>query len=137
MNFHVLNHYCGLFFRCVSLYFCQFLRLVVISCFKDHVADKLDTTIFPYVKDGPSKAPTPMSLRSPPPQTTSLRSQKPSWHRAAKPGTSVVNNRERLLVFIAGGMTYSEIREAYQLSTSLNKDIFIGNAIESTMAKRL
>jgi len=32
-----------------------------------------------------------------------------------------------LIVFVAGGMTYSEIREAYQLSTSLDKDIFIGS----------
>jgi len=30
-------------------------------------------------------------------------------------------------VFVAGGVTYSEVREAYQLSSSLNKDIHIGS----------
>jgi syntaxin-binding protein 1 len=60
-------------------------------------------------------------------QATSLRSQKPSWHKAARPGASAMDStRQRLLVFVAGGMTYSEIREAYQLSSSLNRDIYIG-----------
>jgi syntaxin-binding protein 1 len=58
--------------------------------------------------------------------TTSLRSAKPSWHRAARAGGPAVENRQRLLVFVAGGMTYSEMREAYSLSSQLGKDIFIG-----------
>ncbi|KAJ7117604.1 Sec1-like snare protein [Mycena epipterygia] len=93
---------------------------------EEHVADKLDKVMFPYVKDAPTAAAPAASLRSAPVQTTSLRSQKPSWHKAARPG-GVSDTRQRLLVFVAGGMTYSEIREAYQLSTSLNKDIYIGS----------
>lgn len=79
--------------------------------------------MFPYVKDAPSHM--PLSPRSPPPQTTSLRSQKPAWHRAPKSAT-VLDNRQRLLIFVAGGVTYSEVREMYQLSASLQKDIYIG-----------
>ncbi|KAF9461225.1 Sec1-like snare protein [Collybia nuda] len=94
---------------------------------EDHAAGKLDNTLFPYVKEAPSTAPVAASLRSPPPQATSLRSQKPSWHRAAKPGTAASENRQRIIVFVAGGMTYSEVRETYQLSTTLSKDIFIGS----------
>jgi len=94
---------------------------------EDHVAGKLDSSLFPYTKEAPSAAALPAALKSPPPQATSLRSQKPSWHRAAKPGAAATEARERILVFIAGGMTYSEIRECYQLSTTLNKDIFIGS----------
>jgi syntaxin-binding protein 1 len=30
-------------------------------------------------------------------------------------------------VFVAGGATYSEVRDTYQLSSSLNKDIYIGS----------
>ena len=75
------------------------------------------------MKDAPTLM--PLSPRSPPPQTTSLRSQKPAWHRAPKTST-VLDNRQRLLVFVAGGVTYSEIRETYQLSNSLQKDIYIG-----------
>ena len=79
--------------------------------------------MFPYVKESPASMPPPQTLRAHSSQSTSLRSQKPAWHRAPKPA---VENRERLLVFVAGGMTYSEIREAYQLSNALNRDIFIG-----------
>ena len=78
------------------------------------------------MKDAPTAM--PLSPRSPPPQTTSLRSQKPAWHRAPKT-TTVLDNRQRLLVFVAGGVTYSEIRETYQLSNSLQKDIYIGELI--------
>ena len=79
------------------------------------------------MKDAPTLM--PLSPRSPPPQTTSLRSQKPAWHRAPKTAT-VLDNRQRLLVFVAGGVTYSEIRETYQLSNSLQKDIYIGELAE-------
>ncbi|KAJ7087363.1 Sec1-like snare protein [Mycena belliarum] len=89
---------------------------------EDHVAEKLDKALFPYVKDAPG--PPAASLRSAPVQTSSLRSQKPQWLSKTGRPTDV---RQRLLVFIAGGMTYSEIREAYQLSSSLNKDIYIGS----------
>lgn len=89
---------------------------------QDQIGDKLDATSFPYVKDAPMA--TPLSPRSPPPQTTSLRSQKPAWHRAPKATT--VENRQRILVFVAGGITYSEMREVYNLANSLHKDIFIG-----------
>lgn len=97
------------------------------SVIQDQVAGKLDKSLFPYVKDAPSTAPPPTSLRSPPPQAGSLRSQKPSWHRAPRQGTTPVDNRQRIFVFIAGGMTYSEIRECYQQSTS-SHEIFIGSS---------
>jgi syntaxin-binding protein 1 len=38
----------------------------------------------------------------------------------------VAETRQRLLLFVAGGMTYSEMREAYLLSNQLGKDIFVG-----------
>ena len=90
---------------------------------KDHVSGRLDATLFPYVKESPSSVPA--AARPVMQQTTSLRSQKPSWHRAAKPAAQT-DVRQRIIVFVAGGMTYSELREAYQLSTSLNKEILIG-----------
>ncbi|EGN96657.1 hypothetical protein SERLA73DRAFT_93200 [Serpula lacrymans var. lacrymans S7.3] len=97
---------------------------------QDHVANKLDPTLFPYVKDSPTAAPV-SSLRAASPQTTSLRSAKPSWHKAAR-SNAAIDNQQRILVFVAGGMTYSEIREAYQLSSSLAKDIYIGSSHVTT-----
>jgi syntaxin-binding protein 1 len=81
--------------------------------------------MFPFVKDAPSQANFQASLRSPPPQTSSLRSQKPAWHRAPQ-RSAISDNKQRVIVFFAGGVTYSEMREAYQLSTSLNRDVIIG-----------
>ena len=62
--------------------------------------------------------------------TTSLRSAKPSWHRTARTGGASSETRQRLLVFVAGGMTYSEMRETYLLSSQLGKDVFIGTATQ-------
>ncbi|KAL0953723.1 hypothetical protein HGRIS_004913 [Hohenbuehelia grisea] len=93
---------------------------------EDHFANKLDPTLFPYVKDSPSTAAPSPNIRAATPTTTSLRSQKPAWHKAARP-TTMSDTRQRMIVFVTGGMTYSEIREAYQLSTALNKDIYIGS----------
>ncbi|KIJ55031.1 hypothetical protein M422DRAFT_64178 [Sphaerobolus stellatus SS14] len=99
---------------------------------EDHVANKLDPTMFPYVKDAPTAAAstaTNLSLRSTAPQAaaSSLRSAKPSWHRAPSRNAGAEQIRQRIIVFIAGGMTYSEMRAIYQLSESLKKDIFIGS----------
>ncbi|KAL1762832.1 Sec1-like protein [Schizophyllum commune] len=102
----------------------RFKPLLKTMLEEENVANKLDQTMFPYVKESPASMPPPQTLRAHSSQSTSLRSQKPAWHRAPKPA---VENRERLLVFVAGGMTYSEIREAYQLSNALNRDIFIGS----------
>lgn len=93
--------------------------------FQEHVGNKLDPTLFPYVKDQPSLSAAPSLKATPSTGATSLRSAKPSWHRAARPGASQ-EAKQRLFVFVTGGMTYSEMREAYLLSKSLNKDIIIG-----------
>ena len=84
------------------------------------------------MKDAPVAAPVSSGMRSPPPvaPATSLRSAKPSWHRGPKAASAREEVRQRIIVFMAGGMTYSEMREAYLLSRSLNKDIIIG---ESTL----
>ena len=101
---------------------------------QDQVSGKLDPAAFPYVKDFPQSTPAASSARPTMTPTSSLRSAKPSWHRAARTGGPAVENRQRLLVFVAGGMTYSEMREAYLLSSQLGKDIFIG-AVAQLMLK--
>ncbi|KAL4061887.1 Sec1-like protein [Scleroderma citrinum] len=98
------------------------LRTVI----EDHVNNKLDQSVFPYVKDAPSSITSANSVHQALAPTTSLRSAKPSWHKAVR-SNAPVDVRQRVIVFVAGGMTYSEIREAYTLSSSLNKDIYIGS----------
>ncbi|KAI0339658.1 Sec1-like protein [Trametopsis cervina] len=92
---------------------------------EEHVNNRLDPTLFPYVKDAPTLTPAPSLKATHSTGSQSLRSQKPVWHRAARPGAQ--DNRQRLMIFVAGGMTYSEMRETYLLSNSLNKDIIIGS----------
>ncbi|KAF8261652.1 Sec1-like snare protein [Lactarius quietus] len=94
---------------------------------EDQVSGKLDPAAFPYVKDYPQATLAASSARPTPTPTTSLRSAKPSWHRAARTGAASTEARQRVLVFVAGGMTYSEMREAYLLSSQLGKDVIIGS----------
>ena len=107
----------------------------LLLCAQEHVANKLDPTLFPYVKDSPSaQGSGASSLRagaSPSPSPSpavSLRSQKPSWHKATRGAGTANDNRQRLLVFVAGGVTYSEMREAYLLSKSLGREVIIGES---------
>lgn len=77
------------------------------------------------------------------PQPSSLRSAKPTWHQKGRPGagtsasssTSLTGGqerrdgtRQRVIVFVAGGMTFSEVRSTYQVSERLAKDVYIGSS---------
>lgn len=101
---------------------------VVAMMLEDHSANKLDQNQFPFVRDIPPEMTA--SLRNGPPQPStnhgqSLRSARPTWHKA----TSARENdegRQRYIIFVAGGVTYSEIRQAYVLGKKLNKEIYIG-----------
>jgi syntaxin-binding protein 1 len=85
------------------------------------------------------------SMATPPrAQASSLRSAKPTWHQKGRQaggtggsgsGTGsfgsmggLDTSRQRIIVFVAGGMTYSEIRSAYQLSDRLGRDVYIGSS---------
>ncbi|KAG1907804.1 Sec1-like protein [Suillus fuscotomentosus] len=101
-------------------------RPLLRTVIEEHCTNKLDPTLFPYVKDSPIVLSPAASLKQTTPQTTSLRSAKPSWHKAVRPN-ALAESKQRVIVFVVGGMTYSEIRETYSLSTLLNKDIYIGS----------
>jgi syntaxin-binding protein 1 len=93
---------------------------------QDLVTAKLDTTVFPYVKESATAA-TPGAPKpggAPAAGPVSLRS-KPQWTKSGKP-TGPNETHQRVLVFVAGGMTYSEMRTAYESSRQLGKEVFIG-----------
>lgn len=52
----------------------------------------------------------------------SLRSAKPTWARTR---SSTTGPKQRIIVFMAGGATYSESRACYEVSGSLSKDVFL------------
>lgn len=125
---------------------------------EDHLAGRLDQSTYPYVRDAPPETPSGginsvvggasglvssvtkgssnsgTSLR---PQPSSLRSAKPTWHQKGRPGANngggssiggLDSSKQRIIVFVAGGLTYSEIRSAYEISEKLGKDMYIGSS---------
>ncbi|EHA55492.1 Sec1 family superfamily protein [Pyricularia oryzae 70-15] len=76
----------------------------------------LDQTVFPYVK--PPLDPNEDMVAG----QGSLRAAKPSWAGASRRTTE---NRQRILVFAAGGATHSETRACYEISAKYSKDVFM------------
>ena len=55
----------------------------------------------------------------------SLRSAKPTW---AQNRRSMHESKQRVVVFIAGGATYSESRACYEISRTSDKDVFLATS---------
>ncbi|EEB06649.1 SNARE binding protein Sec1 [Schizosaccharomyces japonicus yFS275] len=84
--------------------------------------DKLDEDLFPIIYT-PETGNGRLGRNGP----TTLRSSRPSWTRAR---TQVhTTQRDNCLVFIAGGLTYSEVRSCYELSDSFEKNVYIGSTM--------
>lgn len=79
----------------------------------------LDQTQFPYVK--PPLDPNEDAIIG----QGSLRAAKPSW---AGTGRRVPENRQRIIIFMAGGATFSESRVCYEVGNALNRDIFLATS---------
>jgi syntaxin-binding protein 1 len=77
----------------------------------------LDQTLFPYTRP-PLDNSEELAMQA----QTSLRSAKPTW---ARNRMSTVENRQRVVVFMAGGATFSEARSCYEVSEARNKDVFL------------
>lgn len=90
---------------------------------EDHVKGTLDPTVFPFVK-AELGGETGLGAQENSSQA-SLRSAKPTWQRKR---LSVVEPKQRVIVFFAGGATYSESRACYELSKASLRDIFLGSS---------
>lgn len=77
----------------------------------------LDPSIFPHVK--PPMDPNEDLLAA---QGGSLRAGRPNW---ASSGRRPAENRQRLIVFMAGGATYSESRVCYEVGNERSRDIVL------------
>ncbi|KAI9638768.1 Sec1-like protein [Dioszegia hungarica] len=118
-------------------------RPVVQMILEDSHYNRLDPTLFPYTKDAPesSSSSNPASMRSggrlapassatrgpAPGSSGSLRSARPTWHKAPSARAMNTEGKQRIIMFVAGGMTYSEMRLAYAVGQSLGKEIYIGS----------
>ena len=84
---------------------------------EDHCKNALDPNNFPYTK--PQLEPTDSAENAP---SASLRSAKPTW---AKGRSNANEPRQRIIVFMAGGATYSESRSCYEIMNSTSKDVYL------------
>lgn len=80
----------------------------------------LEQTNFPYVK--PPLDPNEDMLIA---QGGSLRTGRPNW---AATGRRPPENRQRIIVFMAGGATYSESRACYEVGAERSRDIILATS---------
>lgn len=85
-----------------------------------HVQGTLDQTLFPFTRPHIDSGDRPIVQESI--SQASLRSAKPTWARTR---SSATEPRQRVIVFMAGGATYSESRACYETSELCSKDIFL------------
>lgn len=83
--------------------------------------NKLDRNDFPFIGEDPldeeaGTAETPVSLRNP--------KQRATWATAGNPKQQ--GQRRKLIVFVLGGFTASEVRSMYELTSKYPKDVVIG-----------
>lgn len=98
-------------------------ELGVKQMLEEQIQGSLDPTTFPFTRphtddDGSMAAHEMLS------QQTSLRSAKPTWARTR----TVDQPRQRIIVFMAGGATYSESRACYEISQAYNRDVFLATS---------
>ncbi|KAK9767638.1 syntaxin binding protein 1 [Basidiobolus ranarum] len=85
------------------------------------IHNNLDSSLYPFVRK-PENTNAPVEPKF---STTSLRSAKGSWQRNSHQNVSTAPTG-KILIFVAGGLTYSEIRSIYELANATNREIYIG-----------
>ncbi|KOS23106.1 Protein transport protein sec1 [Escovopsis weberi] len=80
----------------------------------------LDQTLFPYVK--PPLDPNEDLVAA---QASSLRAGRPNWAAA---GRRQPENLQRVIVFVAGGATYSESRACYEIGKERSRDVILATS---------
>lgn len=92
---------------------------------EDHVRGMLDQNMFPYTKPHVDAAADQAAQQEAAAAASSLRSAKPTW---AKSRMASVEPRQRIIVFMAGGATYSESRACYEVSQATSRDVFLATS---------
>jgi len=111
------------------------------SILEDLAQDKLDATEFPFVREDPTFS-SGKGASSSKNEKVSLKgagSKQPRWADKGKKKDDGKPSFQgpRLIVFIAGGMTYSEMRTAYEISQAHQRVVFVGSTHAMTPKKFL
>ncbi|CAO3627560.1 unnamed protein product [Cunninghamella blakesleeana] len=102
-------------------------RTVVKRVVEGHVKGTIDQSLFPLLRvTEPVNSKTDASPKKQVPQ---LRVYKTQWHKKSSgnnPATKPPSGPP-IIIFVAGGITYSEIRSAYELAESFDREVYIGS----------
>ena len=82
-----------------------------------HHKNSLDQNTFPYTKPQLEPQDGVDGISS-----SSLRGAKPTW---AKTRGATTESKQRVIIFMGGGATYSESRACYETLNSTNKDVYL------------
>ena len=92
----------------------------VKAMLEEQVKGTLDPITFPYTKEAPETNDSGhMSVSQ---SSLRMASTKPTWARTRP---SATEPRQRIIVFMAGGATYSESRACYEISRTAQKDVYM------------
>lgn len=85
---------------------------------EEHIRGTLDQSLFPFTRPDLDRADSAASIDQ---SAASLRA-KPTW---AKTRWNSSEPRQRIIVFVAGGATYSEARSCYEISQQTSREVFL------------
>jgi len=105
--------------------------LPVLQTIMEHgVNYTLNEDDFPYVTPPPEEQRTQMQQK----QGRSARKKGPAdWKKDEKAVEREEDRKPRTIVFVIGGMTFSEMRAAYEVSDSFKSNVYIGGTSTLTV----
>lgn len=101
------------------------------SILQDSVSGVLDSSAFVAVKaSGSSSSTTPSSAKTAP---VSLRQKTSAAAPNSAPNSASANTSSTIsrsvILFVIGGVTYSEIRSAYEVADASKREVYIGKIL--------
>ncbi|KAI9303791.1 Sec1-like protein [Cunninghamella echinulata] len=100
---------------------------VVKRVVEGHVKGTIDQSLFPILR-----VTEPVNSKadaSPKKQVPQLRVYKTQWHKKSSGNNAATKppSGPPVIIFVAGGITYSEIRSAYELAETFDREVYIGS----------
>ncbi|KAK4954155.1 syntaxin binding protein 1 [Elasticomyces elasticus] len=90
---------------------------------ENHASGTVSSESFPYTRPPPLDESE--SLSQVPTNATSLRQAKPTWAKSRTATNTNSETRQRVVVFMAGGATYSESRVCYEVGAKTGREVVL------------